>query len=142
MLYADDAISLASTAVDIPTYAGDTTITANTDVQPSEMHIRYHEPVESTGAFMYATNLTYVSIPESVELIGRNAFTNTSLTDVRISRDCTYYPTSFPEGCHVWYYGDEPAPDGYYTASEVDSMISALDARVAALENQEENNNE
>lgn len=134
LLYADDAISLASTAVDIPTYAGDTTITANTDAQPSEAYIKYHEPVESTGAFMYATNLSYVSIPESVELIGRNAFTHTALTDVRISSNCIYYPTSFPEGCHIWYYGDEPTPDNYYTAEQVNDLLSALDARVTALE--------
>lgn len=134
LLYADDTISLSSTSVSIPTYAGSNTLAADTDVQPSEVRIKYHEPVESTGAFMYAANLAYVNIPESVVLIGRNAFTNTSLTDVRISRDCTYYPTSFPEGCHIWYYGDEPTPDNYYTAEQVNDLLSALDARVTALE--------
>jgi hypothetical protein len=100
------------------------------------------EPYQMNGAFMNAENLAYVSIPESVKAIGDNAFANTAVTDIRISSECTYFPSSFPQGCHIWYYGDEPTPDGYYTAAQVDSLMSALDARVTALESQEGTNNE
>ncbi|MCR5601334.1 MAG: leucine-rich repeat domain-containing protein, partial [Ruminococcus sp.] len=133
-LGAGDTIDYTTTEISIPTYEGSNTITAGTTVQPSSMYIKYEDDESSVGAFMNATDLAYVSIPESVELIGRNAFTNTSLTKVRISRDCVFYPTSFPANCDIWYYGDEPTPDGYYTAAQVDSLISALDARVTALE--------
>lgn len=99
-------------------------------------------PYQMNGAFMNAENLAYVSIPESVKAIGDNAFANTAVTDIRISSECTYFPSSFPQGCHVWYYGDEPTPDNYYTAEQVNDLLSALDARVTALESQEETNNE
>ena len=100
------------------------------------------EPYQMNGAFMNAENLAYVSIPESVKAIGDNAFANTAVTDIRISSECTYFPSSFPQGCHIWYYGDEPTPDNYYTAEQVNDLLSALDARVTALESQEETNNE
>lgn len=131
-----DTIDYTTTEISIPTYEGSNTITAGTTVQPSSMYIKYEDDESSVGAFMNATDLAYVSIPESVELIGRNAFTNTSLTKVRISRDCVFYPTSFPVNCDIWYYDEVPTPDNYYTAAQVNSLISALDARISALENE------
>lgn len=80
------------------------------------------------GAFMYDTELEYISIPESVKSIGKYAFTYTALTKVRIARDCTYYPTSFPDGCEIWYYDEEAE------ATDYGAQLSALAARVAALE--------
>lgn len=79
------------------------------------------------GAFMDCTTLEYVSIPESVQYIGKYAFTNTALTRVRISRTCTYYPTSFPAGCEIWYYDEEPEPaDDFYSKAEIDAMMIRL----------------
>ena len=80
------------------------------------------------GAFTGCTRLAYISIPESVKEIGYRAFAETALTKVRIARDCVYDPTSFPEGCEIWYYDEEPEPVDY------GSLISDLKARVAALE--------
>ena len=83
------------------------------------------EPAE--GSFMDCTTLEYVSIPESVQYIGRYAFTNTALTRVRISRTCTYYPTSVPAGCEIWYYDEEPEPaDDFYSKAEIDAMMIRL----------------
>lgn len=68
----------------------------------------YHEllPLEKpSGAFMNAVNLEYVYIPRSCKKIGEWAFTNTKLRRVRISEDCEYYPTSFPKGCEIEFYG-------------------------------------
>lgn len=58
------------------------------------------------GAFANATKLKRVSIPRSVKYIGANAFTNTQLRSVTIASDCTYFDTSFPEGCVVNFYPD------------------------------------
>lgn len=80
------------------------------------------------GAFIGCTMLEYVSIPESVQYIGEYAFKNTALTRVRLSRTCTYYPTSFPAGCEIWFYDEEPEPVDY------SSLLSNLAARVTALE--------
>lgn len=68
----------------------------------------YHEllPLEkASGAFMNAVNLENVYIPRSCKKIGEWAFTNTKLRRVKISADCEYYPTSFPEGCEIEFYG-------------------------------------
>lgn len=53
------------------------------------------------GAFCYAYSLAAVSIPSTVKKIGRYSFTYTNLTSVELADDCTYYSTSFPEGCIV-----------------------------------------
>lgn len=58
------------------------------------------------GAFKDATNLVKVRIPQSCTSIGRCAFKNTQLTKVTIASDCTYYNTSFPDGCVVNFYPD------------------------------------
>lgn len=68
----------------------------------------FHEllPLEKpSGAFMNAVNLEYVHIPRSCKKIGEWAFTNTKLRRVKISSDCEYYPTSFPGGCEIEFYG-------------------------------------
>lgn len=57
-----------------------------------------------TGAFMDCIALKSVSIPKSVKSIGEYAFYGTALESVRISKDCTYYPTSFPPGCAINFY--------------------------------------
>lgn len=57
-----------------------------------------------TGAFINCTALKDVSIPESVKSIGEYAFYNTALKSVRISKDCIYYPTSFPAECEINFY--------------------------------------
>ncbi len=68
----------------------------------------YHEllPLEKpSGAFMNAQNLEYAYIPRSCKKIGEWAFTNTKLRRVKIAADCEYYPTSFPNGCEIEFYG-------------------------------------
>lgn len=68
----------------------------------------FHEllPMEKpSGAFMNAADLEYVHIPRSCKKIGEWAFTNTKLRRVKISADCEYYPTSFPGGCEIEFYG-------------------------------------
>ena len=61
--------------------------------------------VDTQGAFNECPNLIYVKIPESVKRIGRYAFRDTNLKSVKIASDCTYYPTSFPIGCKIYFYG-------------------------------------
>lgn len=61
------------------------------------------EPIYQ-GAFCDCVNLRKVIIPPSVKYIGEYAFYNTALTTVTIARDCTYYPTSFPDGCVINFY--------------------------------------
>lgn len=59
---------------------------------------------QELGACCHCTQLTTVTIPESVKKIGRYAFRNTLLTSVTIASDCTYYPTSFPDDCTINFY--------------------------------------
>jgi len=54
---------------------------------------------------MNCSALSYVEIPRSCKYIGRFAFAGTALRKVKIAADCTYYDTSFPEGCEVEFYG-------------------------------------
>lgn len=62
--------------------------------------------IPAFGAFANATNLAVIRIPQSVKSIGAETFRNTNLTSVTIASDCTYYDTSFPEGCVVNFYPD------------------------------------
>ena len=62
-------------------------------------------PEPPSGAFMDAHGLEQVYIPTTCRRIGEFAFTNTALKRVRIHPDCTYFPTSFPPGCVVEFYG-------------------------------------
>ena len=55
------------------------------------------------GAFVNS-NLSRVTIPRSVKEIGEFTFYNTKLKTVTISKDCKYYPTSFPEDCKINFY--------------------------------------
>lgn len=68
----------------------------------------YHELLlfePKSGAFMNASNLQTVYIPRTCKKIGEWAFRNTALKKVCIAADCTYYPTSFPDGCEIEFYG-------------------------------------
>lgn len=54
------------------------------------------------GAFVGCKRLSTVILPESLTSIGEEAFAETALTNVTIPNDnCSYYLTSFPEGCVV-----------------------------------------
>lgn len=57
--------------------------------------------VDTQGAFSGVETLTEVYIPETVQRIGRYSFYGTSLTEVELPEECTYYSTSFPPGCNV-----------------------------------------
>lgn len=97
--------------------------------------IPYHElfPIEKPcGAFMNAVSLEYVRIPESVRKIGRYAFFNTAMRKVRISSECEYYKTSFPEKCTVEFYeenGNE-AVSGQTYDSDGHILIDSDGARI------------
>lgn len=62
--------------------------------------------IASGGAFKDATNLVKIRVPQSCATIGRYGFGGTQLTKVTIASDCTYYNTSFPNGCVVNFYPD------------------------------------
>lgn len=64
-----------------------------------------------TGAFYGCSQLATAHIPKSVKRIGEYAFAGTALTKVKIASDCTYYPTSFPDGCEIEFYPDESVGD-------------------------------
>lgn len=53
------------------------------------------------GAFCHAKKLNSVTIPSSVHSIGRHSFSYTALKNVKLPENCTYYETSFPDGCTV-----------------------------------------
>lgn len=54
------------------------------------------------GAFANNPNLTEVVLPSTLSSIGRESFAWTGLSSVTIpNNQCTYYSTSFPEGCVV-----------------------------------------
>lgn len=57
------------------------------------------------GAFRNAEKLERVYIPETVRKIGAEAFRYTALKTVKISAECQYSTTSFPEDCEVEFYG-------------------------------------
>jgi hypothetical protein len=60
--------------------------------------------IPANGAFANASELTQISIPQSVKYIGEEAFKYTKLKSVTIASDCTYFDTSFPEGCEIKFY--------------------------------------
>lgn len=60
--------------------------------------------IPDVGAFANAVNLKQINIPPSVKYIGSEAFKNTKLKNVRIASDCTYFDTSFPDGCTINFY--------------------------------------
>jgi hypothetical protein len=63
-------------------------------------------PLEESGAFYNAESLKYVKIPRTVTSIGIESFKGTKLKKVCISRNCKYYPSSFPSDCQIIFYED------------------------------------
>lgn len=57
--------------------------------------------VNRQGAFSGCSTLTQVTIPDTCTSIGRWSFYGTSLTEVELPENCTYYATSFPEDCVI-----------------------------------------
>lgn len=53
------------------------------------------------GTCCWATNLSKAVLPNSVKSIGVTAFRYTSLKEITLPYDCTYYKTSFPDDCSV-----------------------------------------
>ena len=86
-----------------------------------------------SGAFMNAHNLEYAYIPRSCKRIGEWAFTNTKLRRVKIADDCEYYPTSFPPGCEIEFYGGGGEYGQLYD-SEGYAIIDADGARIYVKE--------
>lgn len=54
-----------------------------------------------SGALSHCENLKAVRIPDTLREIGKYSFTYTSLKDVVLPDECTYWATSFPKGCKV-----------------------------------------
>ena len=88
---------------------------------------------ETSGAFMNAHDLEYAYIPRSCKKIGEWAFTNTKLRRVKIADDCEYYPTSFPPGCEIEFYGGGGEYGQLYD-SEGYAIIDADGARIYVKE--------
>ena len=63
----------------------------------------YLQPIPM-GAFCHATNLKGITIPESITDIGDGAFQHSSVSKVKISVDCRYTSSSFPEDCIIEFY--------------------------------------
>lgn len=53
------------------------------------------------GAFSGCDTLEEVVIPSTCTSIGMWSFYGTSLTEVELPENCTYYATSFPSGCRI-----------------------------------------
>ena len=72
----------------------------------------YSEP--PIGAFMDAAALEYVYIPPTVRNIGRYAFSGTALQSVKVHEECSFYPTSFPERCRIFFFDHSPEEYIFY----------------------------
>lgn len=71
-------------------------------IQGEEETPRYaHLDIVNSGAFMKTHFLSKIVIPSSVTYIGEYAFRESSIGQVDIPATCTYFPTSFPEGCYI-----------------------------------------
>lgn len=57
--------------------------------------------INDLGAFSGVSTLREVVIPDTVESIGRYSFHGTSLREVELPENCTYYSTSFPPDCEI-----------------------------------------
>lgn len=84
--------------------------------------------IDYQGAFNKCTNLVEVTIPETVKSIGRYSFRETNLKSVKIARDCTYYDTSFPSDCRIYFYGG-----GTITTNSIADMESRQIERLATM---------
>lgn len=63
--------------------------------------------IDIPGACKGLSNLTSVTIPQSVKYIDHYAFYQTGLSSVTIANDCVYQSTSFPSGCVINRYPSE-----------------------------------
>lgn len=79
----------------------------NWKISGGELKTKYMADTIYLGACANNIQLYSVTIPKSVKRIGRYAFYNTLINHVTIASDCTYYPTSFPEGTVIERYPDE-----------------------------------
>lgn len=71
-------------------------------IQGEDMYPKFEKlNLVNAGAFSNSINLNSIKISKSLSYIGRYAFTNSSLTDVKLPEDCSYYSTSFPKDCKV-----------------------------------------
>ena len=59
------------------------------------------------GAFLNASGLHSVTIPNTVTHIGKTSFKGTGLTCVDVPSQCVYKTTTFPEGCEVRVRSDD-----------------------------------
>ena len=82
---------------------------------------------------MNATKLLRAEIPRSCKKIGRFAFANTALKKVKIAEDCKYYPSSFPAGCEVEFYGSGGSFGQLYDSSGY-AILDADGARIYVKE--------
>lgn len=63
---------------------------------------RHTEP--GFGSFSNVKTLKKITIPQSVKYISDYVFYNTSLTKVKIARDCVFFEHTFPPDCVISYY--------------------------------------
>lgn len=72
-------------------------------VNPNENHGYVgicHIPNKMMGAFANST-LQAVEVTPNLSAIGEYAFEESHISEITISDECSYYDTSFPEGCDV-----------------------------------------
>lgn len=86
------------------------------------------EVVNDLGAFNKCQKLTDVIIPESVKSIGKKSFRETNLKSAEIASDCTYYETSFPSDCRIYFYGG-----GTITINSIADMESHQIGRLVTM---------
>jgi hypothetical protein len=78
------------------------------------------------GACKGLSNLTSVTIPDSVKYIDHYAFWDTGLTSVTLSYKTKYQSTSFPQNCTINIIDDRPfsCDSEYYIDTEVEYVIN------------------
>lgn len=81
------------------------------------------------GAFKNASHLEKVYIPETVKKIGAESFAGTALKSVKISADCEYSESSFPDECRIEFYG-KSSEYGQLCDSEGYEIIDSTAARI------------
>lgn len=53
------------------------------------------------GAFTNCSTLNTITIPNTVTSLGKYAFNSSTLSQVTLPTNCTYYDTTFPKGCII-----------------------------------------